>query len=200
MGVVQLVVRATLHAATDRLPPAVALDTSLLFSAIYANQAAHERAWPVYSEMVAQGTTVVVCQPLLLMEAWQVLKKLAGENDGPSLTRLIEDARELMTGQRTLFRDPIPRSITARRAYAVRAGEALLDYWMARLRLGRVRLTYALLDRARENMMQWGLKSHDALWLGVAQTISDRIGGRPAIATTDSDFDRVLDLDVWGRS
>lgn len=81
----------------------------------------------------------------------------------------------------------------------MRAGEALLEYWLARLRLGRVRLTYALLDRARTNMMLWGLKSHDALWLAVAQTVAQQVGGPPSIATTDSDFDVMQGIEVWGR-
>lgn len=194
-----MVARATLHAATDPLPPAITLDTSLLFSATYANEAAHSRAWAIYGAMVSQGTTVVVCRPLLLIEGWQVLKKLAGVNKGPALAQLIEDARDLMVGQRTLFRDPVPGPIDERRTYAVRAGEALMDYWLARLRLARVRLTYALLDRARSNMMSWGLKSHDAIWLAVAQTVADEINLPPAIATSDDDFDSVAGLHVWGR-
>ena len=191
---------ASLYTVADPLPPALTIDTSFLFSAIYANQAAHGRAWPLYVRMVQSGTTAIVCRPLLLIESWQVLKKLAGVNDGPAITSIITDARELMTGQVALFRDPIPKSITAKREYAVKAGERLIDFWLDRLTLARIRLTYRLLDEARSNMMRFGLKSHDAIWLAVAQAAGYQLGLPPALATTDSDFDRVPGLHVWGRS
>lgn len=37
--------RATLHPLSDGLPPALTLDTSFLYRAIYSNQAGYRRAW-----------------------------------------------------------------------------------------------------------------------------------------------------------
>lgn len=191
--------RATLKAASDRLPGAVAVDSSFLLAAIYDTDPRHGAAWPIYEQMVASGVTAVVCQPLLLIEAWNVLRRLALDLSRDELRQMIEDSRERAIGQRALFRDPLPRSDAARREYAMKAGEALLLTWLAPVPVARVRLTYRLLASAQRSMTRWGLRSHDATWLAVAQETARTVGGRPSLATVDDDFDRVDGLDVWGR-
>jgi hypothetical protein len=134
----------------------------------------------------------------LLVEVWNVLRRLALDLDRAELLQMITDSRDRARGQRELFPDPVPRSDQGRREYAIRAGESLLETWLAPLPLARVRLTYALLAAGKVNMAQWGLHSHDAIWLAVAQETGRRLGVAPAMAAVDADFGRVAGLQLWG--
>jgi hypothetical protein len=167
-------------------------------AAMFLNDPGHARAIRTYRDMAAAGTVAAICMPLLLMECWNVFRRLADDHTGSQLVAIVQGARMSATGQGVLFTDPTPRSAVERRSYALESTERLVELWLAPLRVARIRLTYTLLEQSRNNMASWGLKSHDAIWLAVAEAVATAVARPPAIATVDGDFGRVHGLDIWG--
>lgn len=190
---------AVLHPAADDLPVVITVDTSLLVASIDASDRHHSIAWSVYRSLVESGTVVAICQPLLMLEFWSAMRKTSNRLEAADVDQLVTEARSRLSGQLALFHDEVPRDLDGKRAFLVRAGEELLARWLAPLRIVRVRLTNALLDSAREVLIEYGLDSHDALITAVAHKTSATAGIAPAIATLDRGFERVTDLHLWGR-
>jgi predicted nucleic acid-binding protein len=182
-------------------PPVIALDTSLLVAALNSLDPKHSQARPVYQRLAQAGTTVAICRPLMWMELRAAFRKTANVRSPAELRTIVRDAEARLGTQLSLFGQPnVGRTHREKREYFVPAAERLTERFLSPLRLVPVRLTNSLLTEASPHVVQWNLNSHDALILAVAARVAGPLNlSRLALATTDKDFDRVDDLDVWGR-
>jgi len=194
-------VRGVLHSAADPLPPALAVDSSFLAAVINQRDAHHADAWAIYEGMLAAGTTVALCQPIVRIEFNSVFRSWARRLRRSQVERLVEAAQErLRGGQRSLFVHAItPSDAAAKRRFLFRYGHLLVDQVLSTLTVARVRLTNDLLARSTDEAVSASLDSLDAVHAAVARLLGEQLKIPPAIVSFDSDFDRVDDLHVWVR-
>jgi predicted nucleic acid-binding protein len=193
--------RASLHSETDPLPPALAVDTSFLVKALNHRDPQQMRAHALYERLVTEGTVCAFCEPILRLEFWAAWSKAVGDLSPTGLQELAREVREMLTGQHELgLFSALPRSPSEERSRRLDEGEKLFEMMLSPLRITRVRLTRALLARARKQIVGWGLKPLDAVVAGVAGSIADAVGGPPHVVTMDTDFGKVDGLHVWGLS
>ena len=193
--------RATAHRVGDALPDALVVDSSFLAAVINQRDAHHSLAWALYERMVTDGTTVAICRPVLRIELNSIFRTWAAGLQRRQVERLVELADErLRGGQRALFTGAItPRDPVAKRRFLFRYGHLLVDQTLATLTVARIRLTNELLDRSVDEAVAGPLNSLDALHAAVARLLGQQLGMPPAIATFDSDFERLDGFEIWAR-
>jgi predicted nucleic acid-binding protein len=138
------------------------------------------------------------------LELWTAIRKLVMTTDHRDLDRLMADiervTHEALTGQMgfRLRRVGIPRDRERKLRSVVETYERLLTRQLNALPTDSIRLGERLLRVTRENVVTWGLRSHDAAMLAVAQDISLGTGTGLNLATFDKDFMVVDSLSIWG--
>jgi predicted nucleic acid-binding protein len=194
-------VRATAHRVGDSLPHALVVDSSFLAAVINQRDAHHSRAWVLYERMVAEGTTVAICHPVLRIEFNSIFRTWSAGLQRRQVERLVELAEErLRGGQRALFAGAItPGDPVAKRRFLFRYGHLLVDQTLATLTVARIRLTNELLDRSVDEAVAGPLNSIDALHAAVARLLGEQLGVPPTIATFDGDFERLDGFHIWAR-
>ena len=193
--------RAITHRVGDPLPAAIAVDSSFLAAVINQRDAHHAVAWALYEQMVANGTTVAICHPVLRIECNSIFRTWAAGLQRRQVERLVVSAEErLRGGQRAMFASVItPGDPVAKRRFLFRYGHLLIDQTLATLTVARIRLTNDLLERSIDEAVAGPLNSLDALHAAVARLLGQELGTAPAIATFDNDFARLDGFHIWAR-
>lgn len=192
---------ALVHRFGDPLPDVVAIDSSFLAAVINQRDAHHGTAWALYERMLADGTTVAVCHPVLRIEFNSIFRTWAAGLKRRQVERLVETAEErLRGGQRALFASSIaPSDPVAKRRFLFRYGHLLVDQTLATLPVARTRLTNDLLARSIDEAVAGPLNSLDAIHAAVARLLGQQLGISPAIVTFDADFARLDGFEIWAR-
>lgn len=192
--------KASLHRNLRQLPPALAVDSSFVVAAMDESDPSHDQAWRVYRRLVRDEISVAFCPQLLQLEYWHGLRSIRNRLGARQLQTFIDQAHERLTGQGRLeLRDWKRMNDRELRELLVGAGDELLEMWLHPLRLVRFGLTRSLLSAARQNVIDWDLRSHDAVVLAVAQSLAASLESDPHLASVDRDFDKVEGLHVWAR-
>ncbi len=193
---------AQLHNLDDPLPPAVAVDTSFLLVGVNGSEPRHARARRLLDRMASEGTLVVYCQHILLLELWSACSGFVRTLRRPrELARLISAAEAAgASGRGRLRASDVPEEMEGRYRLAVETFERLVGAQLADLETVSVRLSMGLLARARDAIFSHSLRSYDAVMVALAEEAAVRTGTRPHLATFDLDFLKVDGLDVWGQA
>jgi len=151
--------------------------------------------------MEAEGTIVMYCSHVLLLELWSACSGFVRTLRRPGeLARLISAAEAAgASGRRRLTAADVPRELEGRYRLAVETFEQLVGAQLADLETVSVRLTMGLLARARDAIFAHSLRSYDAVMVALADEAAARTGTGRHLATFDVDFLGVDDLDVWGQ-
>lgn len=194
---------AQVHDLDDALPPAIAVDTSFLLVGVNGSEPRHARARCLLDRMASEGTLVVYCQHVLLLELWSACSGFVRTLRRPrELARLISAAEA--AGARGsgggLRASDVPAEMEGRYRLAVETFERLVGEQLADLETVSVRLSMGLLARARDAIFTHSLRSYDAVMLALAEDAAARTGTSPHLATFDVDFLAVEGLDVWGQA
>lgn len=191
--------QAVLHASSDPLPPAIALDASFVVKALNRRDRDHGRAYALYQRLVGEAVVAAICWPILRLEFWYAWERAVGDLSPTELDALTREVREAVTGKGELaLRWPTPGTAVEKRGHRFREGERLLDLLLSFLRVTRVRLTEQLLEEAKAVIVESGLRPLDAMVCGVALMVTRVTGSDPSIATLDNDFRRAARFHVWG--
>jgi predicted nucleic acid-binding protein len=186
-------VPARVHDLDDPLPPALAVDTSFLVVGLQAVDPRHQRARLLLDRMEREGTVVVHCPHLLLLELWSACSGIVRQHSRRDLAVLISAAQ----GTRLASAD-VPDELEDRFRLAVETFERLVGEQLAVLTTVSVRLSMGLLAGARDAIFSHRLRSYDAVMLALAEEAGARAGAGRHLATFDADFLAVEGLDVWG--
>jgi predicted nucleic acid-binding protein len=196
-------VPAQVHHLDDPLPPVIVADTSFLLVGVNGQDPRHPRARRLLDRMETEGTVVMYCQHVFLLELWSACSGFVRTLRKPaSWARLISAAETAgATGRRRLTAADVPGDMEGRYRLAVETFERLVGAQLADLETVSVRLTLGLLARARDAIFSHShsLRSYDAVMLALAEEAAARTGTERHLATFDHDFLAVDGLDVWGQ-
>jgi predicted nucleic acid-binding protein len=193
---------ARVHDLDDPLPPVIAVDTSFLVVGVNGQDERHPRARRLLDRMEAEGTVVMYCSQVLLLELWSACSGFVRTLRRPrELARLISAAEAVgASGRRRLSAADVPEDLEGRYRLAVETFERLVGAQLADLETVSVRLTMGLLARARDAIFTHSLRSYDAVMVALAEEAAAMTGAGRHLATFDVDFIGVDGLDVWGRA
>jgi predicted nucleic acid-binding protein len=196
-------VPADVRALDDPLPPAIAVDTSFLIVGLNAREDRHPRARRLLDRMEQEGTLVVFCPHLLLLELWSACSGFVRTSTRRELAALIsaaEGARPVRVrrGRPRLTTGDVPGEREGRYRLAVETFERLVGEQLAVMTTVSVRLSMGLLAGARDALFTHSLRSYDAVMVALADEAAARAGTDRHLATFDADFLRVEGLQVWG--
>jgi predicted nucleic acid-binding protein len=193
---------AQVHGLDDPLPPVIAADTSFLLVGVNGQDPRHPRARRLLDRMETEGTVVMYCQQVLLLELWSACSGFVRTRRKPGeLARLISAAEVAgASGRRRLTAADVPEGMEERYRLAVETFERLVGAQLADLETVSVRLTMGLLARARDAIFSDSLRSYDAVMLALAEEAAARMGTGRHLATFDADFLAVDGLGVWGHA
>jgi predicted nucleic acid-binding protein len=193
---------ARLHDLDDPLPPVVAADTSFLLVGVNARDPRHPRARRLLDRMEAEGTVVMYCPQVLLLELWSACSGFVRTLRRPrELAGLLSAAEAAgASDRRRLTAAEVPDDMEGRYRLAVETFERLVGAQLADLETVSVRLTMGLLARARDAIFSHSLRSYDAVMVALADEAAARTGTSRHLATFDVDFLAVDGLEVWGQA
>lgn len=193
---------ARVHDLDDPLPPVIAVDTSFLVVGVNGQDERHPRARRLLDRMEAEGTVVMYCSQVLLLELWSACSGFVRTLRRPrELARLISAAEAVgASGRGRLSAADVPEDLEGRYRLAVETFERLVGAQLADLETVSVRLTMGLLARARDAIFTHSLRSYDAVMVALADEAAARTGAGRHLATFDVDFIGVDGLEVWGRA
>jgi predicted nucleic acid-binding protein len=193
---------AQVHDLEDPLPPAIAVDTSFLVVGVNGQDPRHPRARRLLDRMEAEGTVVVYCQQVLLLELWSACSGFVRTMRKPAeLARLLSAAQAAgASGRRRISAGDVPDDMEGRYRLAVETFERLVGAQLADLQTVSVRLTMGLLARARDAIFAHSLRSYDAVMFALAEEAAAMTSSGRHLASFDRDFVAVEGLEVWGQS
>jgi predicted nucleic acid-binding protein len=186
------------HDLGDPLPPALAVDTSFLLVGVNATEDRHPRARHLLDRMEEEGTLVVYCPHLLLLELWSACSGFVRTLKRRELAALISAAEGARQGRPRLVAADVPQDLEGRYRLAVESFERLVGAQLAVLTTVSIRLSMGLLAGARHAIFAHSLRSYDAVMLALADEAATRAGAGRHLATFDADFLSVPGLQVWG--
>jgi len=190
---------AVVHDLDDPLPPAIAIDTSFLLVGLNAREPRHQRARRLLDRMQEEGTVVVHCPHVLLLELWSACSGFVRASDRRGIAALISAAEAVWSSEASrLAASDVPNDLEGRYRLTVEAFERLAALQLAVLQTVSVRLTHGLLAGSRDAIFTYALRSYDAVMLALAEEAAARAGTELHLATFDGDFLRVAELNVWG--
>jgi predicted nucleic acid-binding protein len=194
-------VPAHVHDLDDPLPPAIAADTSFLLVGVNGREPRHPRARRLLDRLESEGTVVVYCREILLLELWSACSGFVRTLRKPgALARLLSAAEAASTTRRRISAADVPDDMEGRYRLAVETFERVVGVQLGNLETVSVRLTMGLLARARDAIFSHSLRSYDAVMLALAEEAAARTGTARHLATFDADFLTVDDLEVWGQA
>lgn len=191
---------AAVHDLDDPLPPALAVDTSFLIVGVHAIEPRHQRARQLLDRMEREGTLVVHCPHLLLLELWSACSGFVRQHSRRELAALISAAQGVKHGPARLATADVPDDLEGRYRLVVETFERLVGEQLAVLTTVSVRLSMGLLAGARDAIFSHRLRSYDAVMLALAEEAGARSGVGRHLATFDADFLAVEGLELWGLS
>jgi predicted nucleic acid-binding protein len=191
-------VPAEVHDLDDPLPPALAVDTSFLIVGLNATEDRHPRARRLLDRMEQEGTLVVYCSHVLLLELWSVCSGFVRSRSRRELAILISAAESARHDRPRLTTADVPEDLEGRYRLVVESFERLVGEQLAVLTTVSIRLSMGLLAGARDAIFTHSLRSYDAVMLALADEAAARAGAGRHLATFDADFLSVDDLQVWG--
>jgi len=193
---------AQVHDLEDPLPPVIAADTSFLLVGVNGQDPRHPRARRLLDRMEVEGTVVMYCQHLLLLELWSACSGFVRTLRRPGeLARLLTAAEVAgASGRGRLAAGDVPPSMEERYRLAVETFERLIGAQLADLETVSVRLSLGLLARARDSIFSHSLRSYDAVMLALADEAAAMTGTSRHLATFDRDFLAIDGLDLWGQA
>jgi predicted nucleic acid-binding protein len=193
---------AQVHDLDDPLPPAMAADTSFLLVGVNGQDPRHPRARRLLDRMETEGTLIVYCQQILLLELWSACSGFVRTLRKPGeLARLLSAAEVVGTaGRGRVLAGDVPDSMEGRYRLAVETFERLVGVQLANLETVSVRLTMGLLAGARDAIFSYSLRSYDAVMIAVADEAAAMTGTGRQLASFDEDFLGVDGLNLWGQA
>ncbi len=189
---------AVVHDLDDPLPPALAVDTSFLIVGFNTTEDRHHRARHLLDRIEHEGTLVVHCPHLLLLELWSACSGFVRQRSRRELAVLISAAQRVKHDRPRLAAADVPDDLEGRYRLAVETFERLIGEQFAVLTTVSVRLSMGLLAGARDAIFTHSLRSYDAVMLALAEEAGARSGAGRHLATFDADFLAVEGLEVWG--
>jgi predicted nucleic acid-binding protein len=193
-------VPARVHGLDNALPPALAVDTSLLIVGLNATEARHNRARHLLDRMERDGTFVLHCPNLLLLELWSACSGFARQRSRRDFAILISAALRVRKDRPRLSTADVPDDVAGRYRLCVETFERVVGEQLAALTTVSIRLSMGLLASARDALFAHSLRSYDAVMLALAEEAGARSGAGLHLATFDADFLNVEGLEVWGLS
>lgn len=193
---------AQVHELDDPLPPAMAADTSFLLVGVNGQDQRHARARRLLDRMEAEGTVVVYCQQILLLELWSACSGFVRTLRKPAeLARLLSAAEAAgAMGRGRVVAGDVPEEMEGRYRLAVETFERLVGVQLGNLETVSLRLTTGLLARARDAIFSHSLRSYDAVMFALAEEAAVMTGAGLHLASFDLDFLGVDGLDLWGQA
>ena len=188
---------AVVHDLDDPLPPALAADTSFLIVGLNATEERHHRARHLLDRMEREGTVVVYCSHLLLLELWSACSGLVRQRSRRELAVLISAPRAFGTTAPGWPPPTCPTTWRAATGWASRPSSA----WSAsssQCSPPAASASPRACSRAPGTPSSLTRCSYDAVMLALADEAATRAGAGRHLATFDADSLAVDGLEVWG--